>query len=79
MNATIDRVVVDTVTRDTMRRIFATLHQLAPEALHAAMPRIVAGAWRRLVAGAPGAELRWHRAMALQIRCIADTLPRDAA
>ena len=54
---------------------YATLHQLEPEALHDAAPRIVARAWRRLVASGPQAESEWHRAMALQIVCIVDTLP----
>ena len=50
---------------------------LAPEALHDATPRIVARAWRRLIGSGPRAETEWHRSMAMQIECIADTLPRE--
>ena len=56
---------------------YATLHQLEPEALHQIAPRLVARAWRRLIASGPSAEVEWHRGLAMQIVCIADTLPRE--
>ena len=56
---------------------YSTLHQLEPEALHQIAPRLVARAWRRLIASGPSAEVEWHRGLAMEIVCIADTLPRE--
>lgn len=66
---------------DARCRVFpgvAALHQLSPEELHVAAPRLVVRAWRLLLDEGPAAEHEWHRSLAMQIECIADTVPEPA-